>query len=51
LRYDAGTVSNLDLLDAETDLSQAKLNHLQALYDGVMSNLQRRRALGLSATE
>jgi outer membrane protein len=33
VRYAAGVITNLDLLDAETTLSQAKLIRLQAFYD------------------
>jgi len=46
LRYEAGTVQNLDLLDATTERAQAKLNNLQALYDVVTSGFQLRRAIG-----
>jgi outer membrane protein len=36
-RYEAGVVTNLDLLDAETTLSQVKLIRLRALYDYTVS--------------
>jgi len=32
-KYEAGVITNLDLLDAQTTLTQAKLNHLRALYN------------------
>ncbi len=37
VRYTAGVITNLDLLDAETTLSQAKLIRLRAFYDYTMS--------------
>jgi outer membrane protein len=36
-KYEAGVVTNLDLLDAQTTLTEAKLNHLRALYDYTVS--------------
>lgn len=36
-RYEAGVVANLDLLDAETTLSQAKLIFLRAMYNYAIS--------------
>jgi outer membrane protein len=46
LRYDAGSISNLDLLDAETAVAQARLTNLQALYDMVTGTIRLRRATG-----
>ncbi len=46
LRYEAGTVANLDLLDAETAFAQAKLTNLEALYEYVINSLHLRRATG-----
>jgi len=46
LRYEAGTVPNLDLLDALTDQTQARLTNLQSLYDAVLSSFRLRRAVG-----
>ena len=51
LRYDAGAISNLDLLDAETGRAQAKLTNLQALYDYVISSFRLRKAVGSHALE
>jgi outer membrane protein len=45
-RYDAGTVSNLDVLDAETSLSQAHLLRLRALYAFVTSRYALDHAIG-----
>lgn len=33
VRYQAGVGINLDVLDAELDLDQARTNNIQALYD------------------
>ncbi len=48
LRYEAGSIPNLDLLDALTNLTQARLTNLQALYDSVTSGFRLRRAVGAS---
>jgi outer membrane protein len=45
-RYETGTVTNLDLLDAQAAESSAKLASLQALYRLVMSKYELRRAIG-----
>lgn len=50
LRYDAGSISNLDLLDAETAIAQARLTNLQALYDMVTGTIRLRRATGSPVT-
>jgi len=46
IRYQAGTVTNLDLLDAETSLSQAELMQIQALYQFVVSTYELDQAIG-----
>ncbi len=45
-RYAAGVITNLDLLDAETTLSQAKLIRLRASYDYTVSRYSLDRATG-----
>ena len=45
-RYDAGVITNLDLLDAQTSLAYAKLIHLQAMYGVVSSQYALNRAIG-----
>ena len=45
-RYETGTVTNLDLLDAQAAEASAKLASLQALYRVVMSKYELRRAIG-----
>jgi outer membrane protein len=46
LRYEAGTVPNLDVLDALADQTQARLTNLQSRYDEVISGFRLRRAIG-----
>jgi outer membrane protein TolC len=46
IRYEAGTVTNLDLLDAETALAQARFERLQALYNFVMGKYDLDQAIG-----
>jgi outer membrane protein TolC len=45
-KYEAGVVTNLDLLDTQTTLTQAKLNHLRALYNFAVSLIAVDRATG-----
>jgi outer membrane protein len=45
-RYETGSITNLDLLDAETAESTAKLTILQALYRFVLSKYELERATG-----
>ena len=45
-RYETGSITNLDLLDAETAESTAKLTRLQALYRFVLSKYELERATG-----
>jgi outer membrane protein len=45
-RYQAGVVTNLDVLDAETLLAQAKLVQLRARYDLVRSRYRLEQATG-----
>lgn len=46
IRYQSGTVTNLDLLDAETSLSQIELIQIQALYQFVVSKYELDQAIG-----
>lgn len=46
VRYESGVITNLDLIDAETALAQARLGHLQALFDYVISSTSLDRAVG-----
>ena len=47
-RYETGSITNLDLLDAETAESTSKLMSLQALYRYVISKYELDRAVGAS---
>ena len=46
IRYKAGAITNLDLLDAETTLSEAKLIRLRAQYDFTVSLFELDKAIG-----
>lgn len=46
VRYDAGVITNLDVLDAQTSLEAARLVALKARYDLVRSRYELDRALG-----
>jgi outer membrane protein len=50
-RYETGTVTNLDLLDAQAAESAARLGKLQALYKYVMSKYELQRAVGVKPWE
>jgi len=45
-QYETGSITNLDLLDAETAESAAKLTNIQALYRFVISKYELERAVG-----
>jgi outer membrane protein len=47
-QYETGSITNLDLLDAETAESAAKLMNLQALYRFIVSKYDLDRAIGVS---
>ncbi len=46
IKYDAGVITNVDVLDAENELSQAKLGHLQNQYRYFMSKHSLDQATG-----
>ncbi len=46
IRYNAGTATNLDLLDAETALANSKLIRLRAMYELVRNQYALERAVG-----
>jgi outer membrane protein len=50
-RYETGSVTNLDLLDAQAAESAARLGRIQALYKYVMSNYELQRAIGAKPWE
>ena len=45
-RYEAGTITNLDMLDTEDALTEAEFAKLRALYQFVLSKLTLQRAVG-----
>lgn len=45
-RYNSGVGTNLDLLDAETSLAQARLFYLQDLYRSILSSYELKKAVG-----
>lgn len=47
VRYAAGVGTNLDVVDAELDLTQAKTNYVQALYDYNTCKAQLDQAMGV----
>lgn len=47
VRYSAGVGTNLDVMDAELALAQAKTNYIQALYDYNTSKAQLDKAMGI----
>jgi outer membrane protein len=46
-RYEAGITTNVDVMDAELAMTQAKTNYIQALYDANYSKSQLDRAMGV----
>lgn len=46
-RYEAGVGTNLDVMDAEVAMTQAKTNYVQALYDYSISRAQLYKAMGI----
>ncbi|MDF2501555.1 MAG: type secretion outer membrane protein TolC family [Anaerosporomusa subterranea] len=48
VRYHSGVGTNLDVIDAQLALTQAKTNHVQALYDHKVSRAQLDRAMGVA---
>jgi outer membrane protein TolC len=46
LRYKDGVATNLDVIDAETNLSQAELSRLDAMYNYVLSRYALDKAVG-----
>lgn len=47
VRYSAGVGTNLDVIDAQVALTQAKTNYVQALYDHNTSKAQLEKAMGV----
>ena len=47
VRYSAGVGTNLDVMDAQVSLTQAKTNYIQALYDFNTSKANLQKAMGV----
>jgi outer membrane protein len=47
VRYTAGVGTNLDVIDAQLSLAQAKTNYTQALYDFNTSKAKLEKAMGI----
>jgi outer membrane protein TolC len=45
-KYESGVITNLDLIDSETALTQAELMHLEALHHYVLSRYALEKAVG-----
>jgi TolC family type I secretion outer membrane protein len=50
-RYGAGVGTNLDVIDAELALAQARTNYIQALYDYNTDKAQLDKAMGIAVSE
>jgi outer membrane protein len=50
-KYDAGVGTNIDVIDAQLALAQARTNHYQALYDYNVSKAKLIKATGLKVGE
>ncbi len=46
VRYDVGVITNVEYLDAQTSLAQAKLEHLRDVYHEMMSQYSLKQVLG-----
>ncbi|MDR3611855.1 MAG: TolC family protein [Ignavibacteriaceae bacterium] len=46
IQYREGTLRNLDLLDAQTNLSEAKLSRLQIIFRNIMADYSLQHAIG-----
>lgn len=51
LRYDAGVGTNLDVLDSQVALTQAKTNYYQALYDYNVNRAKLEKAMGVPVSK
>lgn len=45
-QYRDGVITNLDLIDAETSLAQAKLMYFQVVYQNILSHYKLKKAVG-----
>ncbi|GAA0880656.1 TolC family protein [Algoriphagus jejuensis] len=47
IKYQEGVGSNLEVIDADGALTEAEINYLAALYDGLISKVNLEKALGI----
>ncbi|SEF96603.1 TolC family protein [Algoriphagus boritolerans] len=47
IKYQEGVGSNLEVIDADAALTEAEINYLAALYDGLISKVDLEKALGI----
>lgn len=45
-KYEAGVGSNIEVVNAESDLKQAQTNYFSALYDAIIAKIEYQKALG-----
>jgi outer membrane protein TolC len=51
IQYREGTLRNLDLLDAQTNLSEAKLSEQQIIFRNILAYYNLQRAIGKKVWE
>lgn len=47
IKYNEGVGSNFEVVEADSDLVEAEINYLSALYDGLISKVDLEKALGI----
>lgn len=47
VKYQEGVGSNLEVIEADTDLKEAQTNYLNSLYDAIISEIELKKALGI----
>src|SRR5690606_16986916 len=47
IKYNEGVGSNFEVVEADSDLIEAEINYLSALYDGLISKVDLEKALGI----
>ncbi|SFU15664.1 Outer membrane protein TolC [Algoriphagus locisalis] len=47
IKYNEGVGSNFEVVEADSDLIEAEINYLSALYDGLISKIDLEKALGI----
>ncbi|MDE0472661.1 MAG: TolC family protein, partial [Ekhidna sp.] len=47
IKYQEGVGSNLEVVEANTDLKESQTNYLNAVYEGITSQIELQKALGI----